>query len=695
MWPALGKYRGVVVSIALFLILDASVLGLNFYISFKIADDAVGVNIAGRQRMLSQKTVKSLYQLREAESPAEYERAKEELTSAINLFEDSLDGFYHGGSVMGADGAPVMLKPAKSTVARDALRQAQTLWEPYSQTLDKVLTSVGDEAEPALNAAVEMANELNLPLLKLMNDLTVNLEQVATAQVRRLRHIQTAGISLAIINFLIILFHFIGQLRNTDNALEAAREETQQILSTVNEGLFLIDQDLKIGSQMSSQLAHMFGGKTLEGLSFSELIGDLVKPKVLQTAERFVALLFRPNVKDNLIKDLNPLNEVELSVPDGSGAYQTRYLKFDFNRVAKKGVVLVTVNDITRSVLLAAELAKTKEQNEQQMETLTGILHAEPRMLKRFLKDAMDSYAKINEILKNQSKSNAGMQRKLHDIFIEVHNFKGDASAMKLDNFAGLASQFEDDIETIQQKSHIEGNDFLTLTVHLENLIRYTESVREIAEKLANFSIIAKDARAPTRAVSDKMSQWSHLYSLCESVAEREGKEVRLVLTGLQETELGENEISFINDLCIQFIRNAIVHSIETPQAREALGKPRTARIDVRLATIADGDLELSVQDDGHGIQYEKIRNKALQSGKWSEAELKRWNNKQLLSLIFEPGFSTADSVSEDAGRGVGMDLIRSRIQHHNGRMRISSRSGSDCQFIVTLPSTKAGNIAA
>lgn len=695
MWSALGKYKSIVISIALFLILDASVLILNFYISFKIADDAVGVNLAGRQRMLSQRTVKSLFDIQTSEYDSDIQnKALEELQLSYNLFNSTLYAFEKGGQTTDASGQPVVLREVKSEKGKHALEQAIILWGPYRESIQKVLNSPSRyELEKNLTVASNYARESNLQLLKLMNTLTVDLENVATQQATTLRYIQTVGISLAIINFLIILFHFIGELKRNDKKLEAARRETTEILETVNEGLFLLDKELNIGQQHSAQLAELFGGKQVSDIPFSALIGDLVKPKDLETAERFVGLLFRPEVKSNLVSDLNPLNQVEINIPNESGGYSTKYLCFEFSRVIEEGEiqnVLVTVNDISEQVRLAKQLAEEQEKNEQQLEMLTSILHTSSGNLKRFIQNAFDTFARVNEILKDQTKNEASLRRKLNEIFIEIHNFKGEASALELDSFADLAHQFESDIQYVKDKETVTGNDFLTLTVQLEKLFKHTESVQTLAVKLAGFASLAShQTSSPTVAETSNANSednWKHLYKLCDSVAERCKKQVYLVLSGFRETILDEHARSLINDLAIQFIRNAIVHSIETPEQRKDSGKAEIGRIDVRLAVVPSGKIELSVRDDGAGLNYEKIRAKAISVGAWDKNTITQMNNKQLSLLIFEPGFSTAEEVSDDAGRGVGMDVIKSRVLKNNGKLRLSSRKGQNCQFTVTLP---------
>lgn len=695
MWSALGKYRSIVVSIALFLLLDASVLTLNFYISYKIADDAVGINLAGRQRMLSQRTVKSIYNVQsavaEGDDPA---KALKELSLSHGLFQSTLLAFDRGGATTGADGRTVQLKATQSEAGRRAIEQAKVVWAPYSEAIQNVLKSQSQrQLNETLPFAIHFARENNLQLLTLMNKLTVDLEQVATSQATTLRLIQSAGISLAIINFLLILFHFIGELKRNDRALELARKETTDILKTVNEGLFLLDAELKIGTQHSARLEEIFGGKAVAGQTIEDMLKDLVKPKDLETAQRFIALLFRADVKSNLITDLNPLNQIEIHISDSSGGYESRYLSFDFTRVLDNKQIkniLVTVNDITAQVKLARELEQEKERNEQQLEMLTSILHTKPNTLKRFIQNSLDVFGRINSVLKDPAKTESALRRKLDSMFIEVHNFKGESAALKLDSFAELAHHFESDIQALKDANSVVGNDFLRLAVHLEKLMRYTESVQQLAAKLASFSGVSDTPAAPPREPEPQAQRWQLLEDLCKGICQRSGKQAELVLSGLSEIDLDEQTDKFIQDVCVQMIRNSVMHSIEKPQQRKAKGKLEQARIDIRLAKLASGQLELTVRDDGQGLDFNKIRQRALELNKWSPEDVKHFDNKQLTRLIFEPGFSTADQLSDDAGRGVGMDVIRDRVNRSRGKIKIASRPGENCQFTIHLPGSAA-----
>lgn len=690
-----GKYKSIILSIALFIFLDASVLMLNFYISFEIAEDAVGVNLAGRQRMLSQRMVKSLLDFQVSDTvPREQKKALKELQLTKDLFDTTLVAFDEGGAAQSAGGGKVVLNRVESSEGRTAISDAKKLWEPYRLLIETLLAAESRPNESqALQETIAYAKQHNLVILKLMNDLTLDLENVARSKATRLRWIQTVGISLAIINFFIILFHFIGELRSGDRKLESARNETREILDTVNEGLFLVDKDLTIASQHSKKVSSMFGRSAISGHSFEVLLTDLVSDKDLETSKRFISLFFRRDIKSNLISDLNPLREIEVNIPDEGGGYKSKYLHFEFSRAYEGDEVkniLVTVNDITEKVHLERELKSAREQTEHQLEVLTGILHTNPTVLNRFVKDCKEGFQRINLFLREPAKNDVSLRKKLKDIFIEIHNFKGEAGALGLQSFQELAHKFESDIEVIKSKESIAGDDFFPLVVQLDKLMKHAESVEMLSEKLSEYTIEERP-----KAILFANDEWQHLRDLTETVANRTGKKVELVMSGLTEVPMGDELKKLVSEVSVQCIRNAIFHGIEAPSERVESYKAEEGRIDLRLVRRPGGQIELSIRDDGRGIDYDAIRTKAIETGQWTEQELESWDSKKLVSLIFEEGFSTAQDEQLDAGRGVGMDVIKKKIQEFRGKIRIASRRGTSTHFLISLPPLLGEEMAA
>ncbi|PUA27706.1 MAG: hypothetical protein B0W54_14270 [Cellvibrio sp. 79] len=696
-----GKYRGILISVALFLLLDASVLIFNFYVSYEIADDAVGVNLAGRQRMLSQRMAKTLLILDASkDDPVAFKKAFDELQLSKGLFDETLNGFINGGQVRGAGKDMAQLEPVTNRLGKDSLQNTLQLWLPYKKSIDIFSESIarGEDYSNPLAVAVALARTHNLTMLSAMNDLTVSLEQVAASKAIRLRGIQTLGICLAIINFLFIMFHFVRQLRDSDKVIERARRETTEILETVNEGLFLIDKQLIIGGQHSAKLVEVLGTQQFAGQSFQVLLESIVSAKDAETARGFIELLFDPKIKEKLIGDLNPLNSVEVNIANQSGGFLTKHLQFSFARayqkneddVAEISHVLVTVLDVSEQVKLVRALNESRKHNESQLEMITSLLHTHPGLLREFIANSFNCFNRINNVLRQPAKTSQAVRDKAVNIFREIHNFKGEAASLKLEFFEIAAHKMEDTLAELRDKPDLTGNDYLGLTVQLENLISYTQQVEHLTERLGQFAIVSsnkfKAAYTPPSTGNKREHAWDHLQDFVQNLALRNGKLVKLVASGLSEIELEANYGQQLKEIIIQLLRNAVVHGIEAPNDREMSEKNMEGRIDLRLAKISTTEMELTVMDDGAGLDYEAIRAKAFTSGKWPDDEIESWTNKHLLGLIFHEGFSTAKEISKDAGRGMGMEAVMNHVLEHRGKITVSSRRGRHCRFVITLP---------
>ncbi|OAB40140.1 chemotaxis protein CheA [Paenibacillus glacialis] len=166
------------------------------------------------------------------------------------------------------------------------------------------------------------------------------------------------------------------------------------------------------------------------------------------------------------------------------------------------------------------------------------------------------------------------------------------------------------------------------------------------------------------------------------------GKDIELIIGG-KETELDRTLIEEIADPLIHLIRNAVDHGIELPEKREMSGKPRKGTLSIRAAH-EDNQVVIYVEDNGAGIDPDKMRDSALSKGIISPEEAVLLNDREAIHLIFRPGFSTASRVSDVSGRGVGMDIVRSHIEKINGLIDIETGLGQGTCFKIRLPLTLA-----
>ena len=507
------------------------------------------------------------------------------------------------------------------------------------------------------------------------------------------------------------LVYFLVARARQAALLADAQRQTHDILQTVKEGLFLLDARGQIGTTHSGSMQRLFKQDNIAGLSFEQLLQPLVPPKTLQTALRFVEVLWSERTKENLVRSINPLQEVEVSFDTGGGQ-ETRWLEFDFHRVKSDGKLinlLVSVNDVTQRVRLARELAESREKAQSQVDTLLGVLHVNPQQLRSFLSDSDAAMKMVNAMLREPAREESAFRRKLDSIFRQIHSIKGEAAALGLGTVESRAHEFEDALKEAREKTTLSGGDFLPLVVKLDDLFTHLGSIGDLVSRLAQLNYGAAGAAddqpesemapvvrvvpapEPARVADDPISQT--LSQLIDNVGTDRGKKARLVAEGLADVPPAYRRA--VKDIAVQAVRNALVHGIEAPDFRERSGKPAVGAIKVGFRSEGPNGFRLVIEDDGAGVSLRRIREAAVRRGILTSEDAARLESKQLLSLLFRSGFSTSEVEDEDAGRGVGMNVIAELVKELSGRVGVSTGEGRYTRFTIVLPALAAAPASA
>lgn len=184
----------------------------------------------------------------------------------------------------------------------------------------------------------------------------------------------------------------------------------------------------------------------------------------------------------------------------------------------------------------------------------------------------------------------------------------------------------------------------------------------------------------PIRQTFQKMTR------LVRDLSKKSGKTVDLVMEG-EETEIDRNMVDSIYDPLVHMMRNSVDHGVQVPEEREALGKPGKGT--VKLAAYhKGGNIIIEIHDDGHGLNTTKIRSKAKERGLIAEGD--HPSDHEVNNMIFLPGFSTADKITDVSGRGVGMDVVKKGVEKLRGKVELVSTPGEGTQFLMRLPLTLA-----
>lgn len=221
---------------------------------------------------------------------------------------------------------------------------------------------------------------------------------------------------------------------------------------------------------------------------------------------------------------------------------------------------------------------------------------------------------------------------------------------------------------------------------------RYTqdESIEALSETVGHITRITSDLQdqlmkarmLPIETVFNRFPR------MVRDLSQKIGKEVKLDLIG-GETELDRSVIEVIGDPIIHILRNSVDHGVETPDEREKAGKPRSGQIRLS-ARHEENHIVIEIEDDGRGIDVERVRKKAVQSGLLTADAAERLSERETLNLIFASGLSTAATVTEVSGRGVGMDIVKSNIQKLGGLVEIETVLGKGTRTTMRLPLTLA-----
>lgn len=642
----------------------------------------------------------------------------DQLRQAAAKLDDALRAMSNAAPSGWLDNAGGTAALAKSAAAQH-IAAARDIWAGQNNSLQPVLAFAGvpyqdnestgtvlNDAGRALVVHVNTALRAGRHTLPLLGDELAAIGKELQAQNARaatqLRLVMLAGLLFA--GLLIVLVTVLLSARGKqERSLQQARQQTEGILRTVKEGLFLIDERLVIGSAYSAAMEKLFQRKDFAGLPFADLLQNIVSERTLATAVKFVTVLWAERTNEKLVKSINPLGEVEVHFDNGQGAFDTRYLEFDFHRVRIDGRitnVLVSVSDVTARVSLARELTTSQSQAQAQIDTLLGILRVDPAQLASFLNDSNAAMKMINTVLREPAREESAFRKKLDTLFRQAHSVKGEAAALGLSSIEGRAHSFEDDLKGLRDRQGLSGNDFLPLVVKLDDLMTHLQSINDLVSRLSRLQATPKiqsqadaDANVKTDSLipAPEFSIVPALEQLVDRIAGENQKDIKLECIGLEFVP--ENYRKMVKDIAIQGVRNSIVHGIETASARPIVGKNPQGTVRLEFQNLGPAGYKFTVEDDGQGLSTEHIKDVAVKKGFINFDQAAHLDAKQVFALLFRPGFSTAAGVTKDAGRGVGMNLIAEAMRQIGGRVGVATAPGKFTRLTLSLPaSSKQGD---
>lgn len=316
----------------------------------------------------------------------------------------------------------------------------------------------------------------------------------------------------------------------------------------------------------------------------------------------------------------------------------------------------------------------TQETKQKVEETILGVSEVDKTSISAFTSTDIVIEEKPNQEEETELKSAQTAEHSNSQNVKQQHSNKTvRVNIDRLDTLMNLVSELiivKTQLEGLEVgESEIEGN----YNDSVEYLERITTSLHDAVMKVR---------MVPVETVFNRFPR------MIRDISRKLGKDIELIMSG-EETELDRTVIDEIGDPLIHLLRNAADHGLETTEERISIGKSKKGTI--KLRAYQDGNsVVIEVEDDGKGININKIRNKAIDKGTITKEEASTMTENEIIELLFKPSFSTVEKISDLSGRGVGLDVVKSRITALGGHVEVETEYGKGSKFIVRLPLTLA-----
>jgi two-component system chemotaxis sensor kinase CheA len=511
----------------------------------------------------------------------------------------------------------------------------------------------------------------------------------------------------------------LGALNETHNQIARRNDEMQLLMNTVPSALVSINENMLINPEYSKSAETILGKADLANEKFTEVLG--LGPSDNENGKKlndFFDVLKMGILSDRELFALNPFETVSLKFDNCTRWLNTRFFLMK-SSVGSTGSVLAVIEDITEEKKLEEQVERSQRENLQ----LKAIAE-NPDLFREFLNETKSIILSV-KILASKLTLSPESKMTTNELFRGVHTIKGTAGSFGFSAIADIAGELEERLSPLRDNFNIsqelidetraavikleetfmeamessrkflgedvDKEDGIFLRVPLEELKTLKDAVHHlpIEESLKNSLIfqVKNDIIQRIRylqAIPAKKGL-ARAIRIIPGLVERLNKKVEFEFTG-QELML-DCEIAYeLNTPLVHLFRNAIDHGIETPDERTALGKPPAGK--VKLNIVHNGiSLVVEISDDGKGISDDRLRKTAVRQKRLTESEAEKLTRDQCLELIFLPGFTTAEQVTDISGRGVGMDSVVDIVKDQlGGSISIESEVGKGTLFRLEIP---------
>ena len=561
-------------------------------------------------------------------------------------------------------------KPNDSDLINEIFRSVHTIKGGAGMVGNEKLQTVAHRMEDILNKIRKGETSLSTDIIDpLLSGLDV-LKQITECLVR---DEDISDIDISVVNILEEAYKKMGEASNNKDESEvSAKEEKSAIDAKAAKLAAEADQE------QDEFEVDMFGGE------MEELVDSFTieTEEILETVDQdLIELEHNPDDEETLNSIFRGLHTIK-GTSSFLGLDLITKLSHNaedvLNDLRKK---VLTVNSEIMDVLLdAVDFLKVLMDDVRNKELVDRDIVPLVTQLMAFRGDSSPD----NQSNENKGVSKSTEQKKNKDIV------KKNSSKSVVDATIRVDVERLDSLMNLVSELVLRRNSLMQITNKLDKEAEDSEYMEELTSTAGHISYLTTELQfsvmqtrmLPIGKVFNKFSR------IVRDLSRDFNKKIELTIEGA-ETELDKSLIEEINDPLVHLIRNAVDHGIETPEKRIAAGKDEVGKVKL-YATQEGNNIIIGIEDDGNGLDANKLKAAAVKKGVITKAEAERMTEKEAFNIIFAPGFSTAEKVTNVSGRGVGMDVVKTNIAKLNGMIDIQSVLGEGTKIVIKLPLTLA-----
>lgn len=453
-----------------------------------------------------------------------------------------------------------------------------------------------------------------------------------------------------LINEMIVGLKDRNKLLIENKVIEATNRENKKYLDNIKDGLLLLDSELLVTGTFSSFFTELFDIDNPQGESLEELLYNEEEVENIKELRNFLDMLYNNPLADmEMIREINPVKTVEVKTASGNTIIVDAYFTRIFNELDEIENIMVIFKDRTKFINMKKELEQEKEKSEGEIEVISAILKSGREEFNDFMK----LFNKVVEKLSTGIINNA--------IKRDIYTLKVISSYYNLNYLANLFHKIEDNLSTTKG-----------LSKSMDILKQSNKSFNDIFIKFDNYMTMSKES------YTDKLIR--QIGEMVKKISFNLDKPSRL--SYLKDAK----EIPYLNNLSssiIHLVRNSLDHGIEDRFQRATYGKNELGTIFFNLKEDKRNYI-IEIGDDGKGIDFHRIEHKAISKGLLKEGY--HYDKSELLNILFIPGFSIKEDVSELSGRGIGLDVVVTDINKFGGSLSIKTLKNVGTMFKISIP---------